>query len=438
MDPVISGITVPVAGEAPVTTVTETAQYTGIVEWTPTVAGTFAYGTIYTATITLVPKTGYTLVGVPENFFTVAGATTVSNEADYDLVMAVFPITGAPPITGKLYAKAPPISAGDTEIDLSTTSGGSTPAKAVTYINANSTASSEYTLVMALDTECAPQTLNADNFKLTILGESGERKITLSSTGALFTVGAAGKTGISLTLGNNITLVGRADNNAPMVKATGGGAFTMLEGSKITGNTAPYTGTIDDLGVGVNVIANGVFTMKGGTITENTITGNGYEGIAPAGVCIGAGGKLVMQGGSITGNSGLATDAPYKCDVYVRQNVPPQAVGLELSGNAVLGVVNIANSANNKPTMIAIGSGGWTGSMQVLNMRANVEDVASLFVGETLLSATGGYTLTTADIAKFLLGQFLVMRDAAFPLSDITATHKIADSGADIGKLVVK
>jgi len=88
----IPGVTAPVIGATPVTTITETAQYTGTVTWSP-VAATFAGATQYTATITLTPKTGYTLPGVSENFFTVAGATTVTNTADSGVVTAVFPET---------------------------------------------------------------------------------------------------------------------------------------------------------------------------------------------------------------------------------------------------------------------------------------------------------------------------------------------------------
>ena len=45
---------------------------------------------MYTATVTITPKTGYTLTGVSENFFTVASATA-TNAADSGLVTATFP-----------------------------------------------------------------------------------------------------------------------------------------------------------------------------------------------------------------------------------------------------------------------------------------------------------------------------------------------------------
>ena len=88
----VGGVTAPVVGEKPVTAITEGKQFTGTVTWSPEVS-TFAASTVYTATITLTPKAGYKLDGVAANFFTVAGATSVSNEANSGVVTAVFPAT---------------------------------------------------------------------------------------------------------------------------------------------------------------------------------------------------------------------------------------------------------------------------------------------------------------------------------------------------------
>jgi hypothetical protein len=92
----IPGVTVPETGVTPVTTITETAQYTGTVTWAPT-DNPFAGETVYTATITLTPKTGFTLAGVNANFFTVAGTSSpATNAADSGVVTA--PVTGATPV----------------------------------------------------------------------------------------------------------------------------------------------------------------------------------------------------------------------------------------------------------------------------------------------------------------------------------------------------
>jgi YD repeat-containing protein len=91
----IGGVTPPAAGKTPVSTATETAQYTATVSWSPT-HSTFGNGTSYTATITLTAKAGYTLTGVSADFFTVSGATTVSNSANSGVVTAVFPAAAEP------------------------------------------------------------------------------------------------------------------------------------------------------------------------------------------------------------------------------------------------------------------------------------------------------------------------------------------------------
>ena len=90
----VEGVTAPVVGEKPVTAITEGKQFTGTVTWSPDlVDGKFGPQTVYTATITLTPKVGYKLDGVAANFFTVAGATSVSNGANSGVVTAVFPAT---------------------------------------------------------------------------------------------------------------------------------------------------------------------------------------------------------------------------------------------------------------------------------------------------------------------------------------------------------
>jgi uncharacterized repeat protein (TIGR02543 family) len=91
----ITGVTAPVCGAAPAAVIIETAQYTGTVTWNPA-HNPFAASTVYTATIILTPKAGYTLNGVAENFFTVVGATA-THAANSGIITAEFPVTGAEP-----------------------------------------------------------------------------------------------------------------------------------------------------------------------------------------------------------------------------------------------------------------------------------------------------------------------------------------------------
>jgi len=90
----ISGVTAPSFGAAPATSL-DASQYAGTISWSPAVNGAFAASTVYTATITLSPKAGYTMTGVKANGFTVAGATSVANAADSGTVTAAFPATGS-------------------------------------------------------------------------------------------------------------------------------------------------------------------------------------------------------------------------------------------------------------------------------------------------------------------------------------------------------
>jgi len=88
----IAGVTPPVTGSTPVTTTTAGTGYTGTVSWNGSPI-TFAQSTIYTATITLSATAEYTLIGVTENQFTIAGSTTATNPANSGVITAVFPIT---------------------------------------------------------------------------------------------------------------------------------------------------------------------------------------------------------------------------------------------------------------------------------------------------------------------------------------------------------
>jgi hypothetical protein len=102
----IGGVTAPVTGATPVTEITATDEYTGTVTWLPDDA-TFQAETAYTATITITAKTDYTLYGVAQNFFDVAGAIAVSNDEHSGVVTAVFPnyaISLSPAVTLTLPA----------------------------------------------------------------------------------------------------------------------------------------------------------------------------------------------------------------------------------------------------------------------------------------------------------------------------------------------
>jgi fructan beta-fructosidase len=73
------------------------------VSWSPNHAN-FPAETIETATVTITPNLGFTLVGVAKDFFTVSGATRVIFETGTSIVLVVFPATSVaatpiPPIS---------------------------------------------------------------------------------------------------------------------------------------------------------------------------------------------------------------------------------------------------------------------------------------------------------------------------------------------------
>lgn len=96
----ISGLTAPVTGATPVSTITAGTGYTGTVTWKTTVGGTplegvFVASTAYTATVTIVPAAGYTLVGVAKDQFTFAGSATDANDANSGVCTVTFAATQA-------------------------------------------------------------------------------------------------------------------------------------------------------------------------------------------------------------------------------------------------------------------------------------------------------------------------------------------------------
>ena len=87
-------VTAPVTGSTPINATSDNGQYSTTITWSGS-PSTFAASTTYTATITIVPDTDYTVTGVASNLFTVSGATTVSYTASSTTVTATFPATTA-------------------------------------------------------------------------------------------------------------------------------------------------------------------------------------------------------------------------------------------------------------------------------------------------------------------------------------------------------
>ena len=118
--PAIVGIPAPIAGEKPVYGING-EQFTGTITWSPDLIDSkFGPQTVYTATITLTPKPGYTLDGVAANFFTVEGASSVSNSANSGVVTAVFPATGTVTVWERSISGIPKPKTGNTPVSTIT------------------------------------------------------------------------------------------------------------------------------------------------------------------------------------------------------------------------------------------------------------------------------------------------------------------------------
>jgi hypothetical protein len=192
---------------------------------------------------------------------------------------------------------------------------------------------------------------------IVLTGSGAERKLTLSSVGNMFWIGASA----SLALGNNVTLVGRADNSNSLVYVFGGDAstiakLTMESGSKITGNNSSAGTALTDIdrasissGGGVHIGVCGTFDMKGGEISGNTgINGGGvylayFSSIYTA--------TFNLSGGIISGNT-----ATYGGGLFMKSVKTTAATGnFTKTGNSIIYGNTGTTTAN-----IATGGKGYT------------------------------------------------------------------------------
>jgi len=323
-----------------------------------------------------------------------------------------------------------PLTVDSSPIDLSTITGDTIIDQAINYINANT---ATYTLLIGQDISVAGSTgaagtarvLNAANAKLTIIGIGGIRELSLSSDGRFFTIGASGQTGISLTLGNNITIKkgSGAGYSYQFIVVQNDAELIMEAGSKITNVSANQTDR------GALYIDGSTFTMNGGSITGNSnsqVTG----GVPAGGLNVNGTATIRLLGGSIEGNV-----APMG-DIYI----PPTAT-LTLSGTAKVGTLTIdANSDGTIRSQLNINS-DWTGTIGALNLRGDWSSIDANLIGfwataNPILTGTG---VNAASIGRITLGSFIAnVITVETPVQPISNTHKISTDTATLGRLVQK
>ncbi|MDR2053722.1 MAG: hypothetical protein LBP80_09930 [Treponema sp.] len=196
----------------------------------------------------------------------------------------------------------------------------------------------------------------------------GSQAVTLSLTGqgSLFTI----RTGGNLTLAQNITLKGVANNTSSLVRVSASGVFVMKDNSKIIDNEA-----VDQSGGGVRV-SGGSFTMQDtASISGNTSSKSG------GGVDVGDGAFTMRGNASITNNTaeagggvnvGNATLA-MQDTASISSNTAnsDHGGGVKVGKNATLIMQDTASISGNTSSN-AQGGGVWLhGENATLTMRGN-------------------------------------------------------------------
>jgi hypothetical protein len=176
------------------------------------------------------------------------------------------------------------------------------------YLEINATDGDSYMYELVLDETLSPKILSYSGKKvdITLRGRSINRIITITSVGTLFTI----EEGVSLILENNVTLVGKNNNNASLIVLRDGGTLNLYGNSAISGNKFTSTST-NPTGGGV-FINKGILNMRGSSSIFNNHVDGGYgsetnrRSAGGGGVYINDGVLNMYDNSSVIGNSASA------------------------------------------------------------------------------------------------------------------------------------
>jgi uncharacterized repeat protein (TIGR02543 family) len=240
-------------------------------------------------------------------------------------------------------------------------------AESLSWIGINVEEGGAYPITLIADETIAPVDLNYEGKKVDIIltGGTTERTISLSSIGALFTVGS----GITLTLGDNVVLQGLSGNTDALVKVNSGATLVMNSGAKICGN-ANSSGS----GGGV-LVDSGTFTLNNGTISGNSTAVDG------GGVYVNADGTFTMSGGDISNNSAAAY---YGGGVYV-------------TGGGTFFTMNNGTISGNSATVD--GGGVYVTESSTFSMNAGNISNNSAGYGGGVYVRSGTFTMSNGNIS---------------------------------------
>jgi len=411
-------------------------------KYTPTVPGTYmivvtdeSSGAQTSRTITVPPHPPLsgTVSLSPDEPLTADDTTTAtyipasgeSNNAgdySYEWFAPSTPLTGAPTATGatsptltegiwtvrvtgpngRTFEKEINVGAGGGNLFLD---GSSTPvdatvytvATAVAYVNSNASAG-VYTLQVRQNESINATLALGANARLTIESDSTTiRTITAGVNGVLFNVGAAvNAPNTRLTLGNNVTLVGRSSNTSHLVLVQSGATFVMEGNSRITGNTNNSNPGLPTWQASAVMVQTGAkFVMTGGTIDLNHCVANFPFSAAVIILSNSAAEtELDMSGGTITGNTtpGTDTNASWSnADVYI--DTINGSSKFNLSNTATIGTLTLHAGTATRNAYINLDV-PFTGSINRLNLRSQENSLAtstSWWVDRQIVNASSGF-----------------------------------------------
>jgi hypothetical protein len=294
----------------------------------------------------------------------------------------------------------------------------------------------DYTIELRADETIAPTSLsyNGKTVKITLIGDTAERTVSLGSTGSLFTIGS----GVTMTLDNNVTLQGRSNNEISLVQVNAGSTLAIKGNAKITGNTVSSSSSYF-YGGGVHVNG-GSFTMSGSaTVSGNTASNSNYGGgvhvsggsfimsgsTAVSGNTASSGGGVYVGGGSFTMNDNTTVYGNTASNYGGGVNVSGSGIFIIMNGNATVS----GNTANYGGGVSVDGGNSFTmnGSAAVSNNTAsNYGGGVSVSSGSFVMS--GNATVSNNTASNY--GGGVYVRSGSFVMSgSASVSSNTAGSG---------
>jgi hypothetical protein len=248
---------------------------------------------------------------------------------------------------------------------------------ALAWIGSNAAANGSYTIVLGGDESSGPVYLsqnvinNASGITITLKGSGGQRTITLTSNGSLFSVADLNGADVTLILDKGITLAGKTANNLPLVRVNKSATLKMKNGAVIKDNVNASTSST--YGGGVRIQYGGTFIMDGGDIQNNKVGTTNYNGRGGGVYVDGAGssvpaGQFTMNGGTISDNQaiGQSTGSSYGGGVYLAGST---SSGVTTKALFTLndGTISGNTASNGSGGGIYAGAGSVRGSTFIMN-----------------------------------------------------------------------